>query len=87
MGSQFEVTIDSTIYLLKRMYHEDLDLTYHIHVQHDHKLLIFRMGLFADEWEIIPQKLPLYVMKAKDLLEKAIRENEEALQLKKPETH
>lgn len=78
MQTEFEITIDGTVYRLKRMYHEDLDLTYHIHVLHDEKLLIFRMGLFGDEWEIISQKLPLYILKAKEALEKAIRENEKA---------
>jgi hypothetical protein len=76
MREEFEVAIDGVTYLFKRMYHEDLDLTYHIHFMHDQKLMIFRMGLFADEWEIISQKLPVYIHHAKPELEKAIRMNE-----------
>lgn len=73
---EFEVAVDGTTYLFKRIYHPDLDLTYHIHFLHDKKPMIFRMGLFGDEWEIIPQKLPVYIHHAKPELERAIRANE-----------
>ncbi len=76
MQEEFEAVIDETKYLFKRMYHEELDLTYHIHVEHNKVNLIFRMGAFGDQWEILTQKLPIYIYKAKNELTKVIQENE-----------
>lgn len=77
MDEQFETVVDDQTYLLKRIYHEEVPLTYHIHHKADNRLLIFRIGKVKDEWQLLHQNnLPLHVYQAEKGLIKAIRKNE-----------
>lgn len=77
MDEQFEAVVDGHTYLLKRIYHEELPLTYHIHHRADNRLLIFRMGLVKDQWQLLQQNnLPLHIYQAEKGLIKAITINE-----------
>ncbi len=77
MDEQFEVEVDGHSYLLKRIYHEELPLSYHIHHYVNNRLLIFRIGQVKDEWQLLQQNnLPLHIYQAEKGLVKAIQKNE-----------
>jgi hypothetical protein len=80
MKEQFEVVLNGTIYLFKRMYHADTRLTYHVHHQYRNRNIVFRIGLNEDQqWYVVEQKLPEYVYQDASLLIEAIKNNESCL--------
>lgn len=79
MQEEFETVVAERLYLLKRIFVEDLPLTYHIHVDHnDGKHIVFRMRQEPKQWRIVPQFLPQYIIKAQAALRAAIEANEAA---------
>jgi len=81
MTEEFSITIEQVVYHLKRIYHPEIPLTYHVHFQGWHQHMVFRMR--PDEqgrWRILPMPLPHYVLQAEEALDEAIRANEQGIQ-------
>jgi hypothetical protein len=77
MKEQFEEVIEDRSYLFKRMYHPELQLTYHIHHKTAIKHIIFRMRKDSNEWKVLPQdQLPEYIYTIEVQLANAIEMNE-----------
>lgn len=77
MKEEFSVTINQVDYHLKRIYHPELPLTYHVHFNDWHQHTVFRMRQDdANEWSIVPMTLPAYVRAAEAALRSAIAGNE-----------
>jgi hypothetical protein len=83
MKEQFEIVIDNRTYLLKRLFHEDLPVTYHIHLGTGSKTLIFRMRQENNEWKLLPHDfLPDFVFDSEKLIARAVSRNEAGLRIR-----
>lgn len=77
MQQEFTITIEQVTFQLKRIFHPELPLSYHIHFNDWHQHTVFRMR--PDEqgqWSIVPMQLPAYVLQAEPELRAAIERNE-----------
>lgn len=62
MTRVFKAVVNGATFLLKRMYHPDVPLTYHVHFQHIYQKIVFRIGQLKDKgWYLFPQQLPKVV--------------------------
>ncbi|RYZ15608.1 MAG: hypothetical protein EOO16_27155 [Chitinophagaceae bacterium] len=79
MKQEFTITIEQVTYQVKRIYHPELPLSYHIHFNDWHQHTVFRMRPDdSGSWVIVPMQLPGYVFQAEPHLRNAIEANEEA---------
>ena len=77
MKQEFTITIDQVTYQLKRIYHPELPLSYHIHFNDWHQHTVFRMRPDANgHWAIVPMHLPSYVLASEEKFRAAIERNE-----------
>lgn len=77
MLEQLILILNSGSYTLKRMFHPQLTLAYHVHFKHSNKNLVFRIEKQGSNWKIIPSSnMPRYVFAEELIFIRAICENE-----------
>jgi len=78
MQEELTAVVNDRTYLLKRIYHSELPLTYHVHFEHNGRPVVFRIRLESSDWKVLPHQLPDYVREDASGLIGAIKENETA---------
>lgn len=80
MLEKFQLMLDSGDYILKRMFHPELPLSYHVHHQAPNRNIVFRIEKQGNKWKILPTShMPRYIFNEENALVEAICENEKRM--------